>query len=359
MISKLEDPEELESSYFKIQSTLEPNNLVEASKIILQAVNAEPMLTYSYCLEVLFEDDKAFFTLCLNPVLWFDVYLRKKDLNISAKIAKSYITNTRLTVSYENYYKTAPFEVEYSETVNSSAFALCEYERKYCDNLDSICKSNSTTRDVLDDLVAWERENYYIMYRHEPIRGLQFVSCPNDDEETSFNHFDNTTMWETKQARSDDKYMQDRHDHVHFNFDDAGWESFKNMVFGKPNLKSLTVRCMRSANDIVYRSLLSMLDARNFPEPNNRLKNCFELERFWLQIVEPQLMVENSTKLIEKLDNVITALSETKDNVNTKLDNVVTTLSETMDNVNAKLDIVNAKLDNVVTALSETNSKLS
>jgi hypothetical protein len=63
MVTKLETPEELESPYFKIQSTLEPHNLVEASKIILQAVNKEPKLTYSYCLEVLFKDDKAFFTL--------------------------------------------------------------------------------------------------------------------------------------------------------------------------------------------------------------------------------------------------------------------------------------------------------
>lgn len=59
MISKLEDSEMLESPYFKIQSTFEPRNLVEVSKIILQVVNTEPMLTYSYSLEVLFDDDKA------------------------------------------------------------------------------------------------------------------------------------------------------------------------------------------------------------------------------------------------------------------------------------------------------------
>ncbi|CAG8742841.1 9490_t:CDS:1, partial [Acaulospora morrowiae] len=117
MISKLESPEELESPYFKIQSTLEPHDLVETSKRILQAVNIEPTLTYSYCLEVLFEDDKAFFTICLNPVLWFDVYLRKKDLEASARIARTYVTNTRLAVS--------PFEVEYSETVKNPAFTLC------------------------------------------------------------------------------------------------------------------------------------------------------------------------------------------------------------------------------------------
>ena len=54
-----------------------------------------------------------------------------------------------------------------------------------------------------------------------------------------------------------------------------------------------------------------MLNARNFPESNNLLKNCLELERFRLQIVEPQLMVESSTRLARKVDNVVTALSET------------------------------------------------
>jgi len=77
------------------------------------------------CLEVLFEDDETFFTLCLNPVLCFDVYLRKKDLDVSAKIARAYVTNTQLTVHYGND-KIAP-EVEYSKTVNNSAFKLCKH----------------------------------------------------------------------------------------------------------------------------------------------------------------------------------------------------------------------------------------
>ena len=111
MVTELQDPEKLETPYFKIQSTLEPHNLVKTSEIILQAVNDQPLLTYSYCLEVVFEDDKALFTLCLNPVLWFDLYLSKKDLDVAARIARTYVTNTRLTVPYEND-KMAPFEVE-------------------------------------------------------------------------------------------------------------------------------------------------------------------------------------------------------------------------------------------------------
>ena len=142
MVTELQDPEKLESPCFKIQSTLEPHNLVKTSEIILQAVNDQPMLTYSYCLEVVFEDDKALFTLCLNPVLWFDLYLSKKDLDVAARIARTYATNTRLTLPYEND-KMAPFEVEHSETIDNSAFKLCNYGKK--------CKKSSCSKFLFAD----------------------------------------------------------------------------------------------------------------------------------------------------------------------------------------------------------------
>ena len=142
MATELQDPEKLETPYFKIQSTLEPHNLVKTSEIILQAVNDQPLLTYSYCLEVVFEDDKALFTLCLNPVLWFDLYLSKKDLDVAARIARTYVTNTRLTVPYEND-KMAPFEVEHSETIDNSAFKLCEYGSIMPNKFPRIAKTNN------------------------------------------------------------------------------------------------------------------------------------------------------------------------------------------------------------------------
>ncbi|CAG8595032.1 1267_t:CDS:2, partial [Ambispora leptoticha] len=151
-------PEELESPYFKIQSTLEPHNLVETSKIILQATSSV----------------KA---------------LQKLDINCN-----------------------------------------------FC---------------ALNDLVVWEREKYYIMYRREPIRGLLFVPRPSNDEKNNFNHFDNTSLiknqlfWQDlisvqlwQQARSDDKYMQSCH-------------------------------------------------------AKQSLNNCLELERFRLQIVESQKVQPN------------------------------------------------------------------
>jgi len=47
---------------------------------------------------------------------------------------------------------------------------------------------------ILDQLVIWKREKYYIMHWHELIHGLLFVPHPNDDEKTNFSHFDNTTL---------------------------------------------------------------------------------------------------------------------------------------------------------------------
>ncbi|RHZ71244.1 hypothetical protein Glove_261g94 [Diversispora epigaea] len=400
-MTRLEDPEKLESPYFKLQSTLEPNDLVKTSKIILQAVNDEPKLTQSYCLEVRFEDNKAFFTMCLNPVLWFDVYLRKKSLDVATKIARTFVTNTRLTVPYENE-KVSPFEVEHCQTVNSLAFSTCIYgkscsDRKCSkflfadsfylhlygvshryleslinidnsvarDHLDIVCKDITKTRDgrentcnfhIIGSLVIWERKKYFILFRREPIRGLLFIPRP-DEGKNNFKHFDNTALikdqlfwqdllnerkslgfnsislnygiWETGQAR--DKYAQNCHAHVNLNFDDVGWTNLKEMV----------------PADTIKRK---MLNDRDCPEPNNLLKNCLELERFRLQIVEPQLMVENSTKLAEKMDNVFSILYK----INENLSEINAKLSET----NAKLSEINAKLSQLVDLLiaKEQNS---
>jgi hypothetical protein len=60
------------------------------------------------------------------------VYLRKKDLETSIKIARTYVTNIRLAVSYEND-QIALFEVKYSETIKNLAFTLCKFEKNCCE----------------------------------------------------------------------------------------------------------------------------------------------------------------------------------------------------------------------------------
>ena len=112
-------------------------------------------------------------------------------------------------------------------------------------------------------------------------------------EEKNYNHLDNATlvksklfwqylleerdrlgfnlislnygMWETKQARSVDKYIQSCHGHIHLHFDDIGWENLKTMV--SEDFESKTAERLKSA-----------LNAWNFPEQNNHFKNCRELE---------------------------------------------------------------------------------
>ncbi|RGB33060.1 hypothetical protein C1646_762136 [Rhizophagus diaphanus] len=144
-MEQLEDPEKLGSPYFKIRSSLKPENLVKTSIKILDA----------------------------------------KSLDVATKIARTFITNTRLEVPIK---KIAPFEVEYSKMVN---------------DLDRI-KNKCDSRDAF--------------------------------------------------------------------------------------------------------------------EASNLLKNCQELESHRLQIVEPQLMVENSTELSKKMDNVVTTLSETNEKLSKLID---------------------------------------
>ncbi|GBC36605.2 paREP15 coiled-coil protein [Rhizophagus irregularis DAOM 181602=DAOM 197198] len=407
-MAQLEDPEILQSPYFKIQSTLEPESLAETSIKLLNAIKSEPKLTESYCLEVRFEEDKAFFVACLNPVLWFDVYLRGKPLEEATKIARTFVTNTRLAVPVE---KIAPFEVEHNKTVNDLAFTQCKFGRNCrdrkqgnCsrDHLDAMCKGTTKTRDgrdtvcsyyVIGNLIVWERTKYYILFRREPIRGLLMIPRPNDDTKNNFNHFDNTSIiknkqfwqdlleergrlgfnmvslnygtWETGQAKAKDKYAQNCHAHVHLNFDDTEWEKVKTMA--PENIKPL-------------------LDSRDSLEPSNLLKNCHELESYRLQIVEAQSMVNSSVILSnkidafsKKMDTVVTSFSETNNKMDTvvasfsetnnKMDTVVASFSETNKKIDAfskKMDIVatnfsetSKKIDTVVTSLSETNIKLS
>ncbi|POG64668.1 hypothetical protein GLOIN_2v1782606 [Rhizophagus irregularis DAOM 181602=DAOM 197198] len=397
-MAQLEDPETLQSPYFKIQSTLEPESLTETSIKLLNAIKSEPKLTESYCLEVRFEENKAFFVACLNPVLWFDVYLRGKPLEEATKLARMFVTNTRLVVPVE---KIALFEVEHNKTVNDLAFTQCKFGRNCWDrkqgncksvntidcnintenslsrdHLDAMCKGTTKTRDgrdtvcsyyVIGNLIVWERTKYYILFRREPIRGLLMIPRPNDDTKNNFNHFDNTSIiknkqfwqdlleergrlgfnmvslnygtWETGQAKAKDKYAQNCHAHVHLNFDDTEWEKVKTMA--PENIKPL-------------------LDSRDSLEPSNLLKNCHELESYRLQIVEAHFSETNN-----KMDTVVASFSET----NNKMDTVVASFSETNKKIDAfskKMDIVatnfsetSKKIDTVVTSLSETNIKLS
>ncbi|PKK72192.1 hypothetical protein RhiirC2_777497 [Rhizophagus irregularis] len=64
------------------------------------------------------------------------MYLRKKDLEISIKIARTYVTNIQLAVSYEND-QIALFEVKYSETIKNLAFTLCKFEKNCCKQCDN------------------------------------------------------------------------------------------------------------------------------------------------------------------------------------------------------------------------------
>lgn len=394
-MAQLEDPETLQSPYFKIQSSLEPESLTETSIKLLNAIKSEPKLTESYCLEVRFEENKAFFVACLNPVLWFDVYLRGKPLEEATKIAKTFVTNTRLAVPVE---KIAPFEVEHNKTVNDLAFTQCKFGRNcqdrkqgncskyfgfpFCspypsphyyvpesvntidcnintenslgrDHLDAMCKGTTKTRDgrdtvcsyyVIGNLIVWERTKYYILLRRELICGLLMIPRPNDDAKNNFNHFDNTSIIKNKQFWQDLLEERGRLDFNMVSFNYGTWETGQAKAKDK-YAQNCHAHVHLNFDDTEWEKVKTMtpenikplLDSRDSLEPSNLLKNCHELESYRLQIVEAQLMANSSVILSNKIDEF-----------SKKMDTVVTNFSDT-----------NKKIDTVVTSLSETNVKLS
>jgi hypothetical protein len=123
MESTLKSPIDLKEPCFTLDSNLDSTNLVQASQLLLKRLSTK--LKQSFRLVVTFSEEKACFRLCLDTSLWFDVYLRTMpDFDEAVKIARQYVTATRLNISPEDE---APFIIDHKETEKEKAFALCSY----------------------------------------------------------------------------------------------------------------------------------------------------------------------------------------------------------------------------------------
>ncbi|RGB23655.1 hypothetical protein C1646_676963 [Rhizophagus diaphanus] len=81
------------------------------------------MCDTAFRLEVKFLQENAQFQICLDPVLWYDVYLRiNPRLDEVARIAREYVTTTRTQTLPE---EDRPFVVEYDEIEKDKAFIPC------------------------------------------------------------------------------------------------------------------------------------------------------------------------------------------------------------------------------------------
>ena len=75
--------------YFILSTPIVPEELARSSARLLTTVNAQPKLTQAFRLEVKFLEDRAEFKICLDRVLWYDVYLRIKPLAEAVKLRGS------------------------------------------------------------------------------------------------------------------------------------------------------------------------------------------------------------------------------------------------------------------------------
>lgn len=116
-------PETSNTPYFTLITTLDPDDLAKASTLLLSAVEARPKLTQAFRLEVKFLQENAQFQICLDPVLWYDVYLRVNPrLDEAVRIAREYVTSIRTQILPE---EDGPFVVEYDEIEKDKAFIPC------------------------------------------------------------------------------------------------------------------------------------------------------------------------------------------------------------------------------------------
>ncbi|CAG8714292.1 13632_t:CDS:2 [Rhizophagus irregularis] len=244
-------PETSNTPYFTLITTLDPDDLAKASTLLLSAVEARPKLTQAFRLEVKFLQENAQFQICLDPVLWYDVYLRVNPrLDEAVRIAREYVTSIRTQILPE---EDGPFVVEYDEIEKDKAFIPCNKIYLIINPNVGLVQRSEFWRDLIE-----QRQR------------LNFHSIAV-----------NYGRWETGQSR--DKYAQACHAHVHLLFDREAWEGVKGIVTNKITL--------------------SKLNTRNYPGPNYLLKDCTELEQQRLQLAEHQYMLASITKLSVSVEN--------------------------------------------------------
>ncbi|CAI2180963.1 2622_t:CDS:2 [Funneliformis geosporum] len=207
MQNTLQTPKNLKEPYFKLETNLDPSNLVQASELLLNCLS--PKLKQSFRLVITLSEEKASFKLCLDPSLWFDVYLQTvTDFAEAVNIARQYVTTTRLNISPE---EEAPFIIDYKETVKDKAFIICPYAstcrngsncekdhpKIYCDGKvitrdgrTSKCNFYFTTKLVIDEL---SNDKYVVMLRREPFRELLLIPHPNFQAKNC-GHYNNETL---------------------------------------------------------------------------------------------------------------------------------------------------------------------
>ncbi|CAG8759566.1 16356_t:CDS:2, partial [Rhizophagus irregularis] len=93
--NKLIEPYSSNMPYFTLTASNTPEELVKAATLLLSTIKKQPKLTNAFRMEVEISNENVLFRVCIDPVSWYDVYLRTKSRTEAVMIAKKYITKTR------------------------------------------------------------------------------------------------------------------------------------------------------------------------------------------------------------------------------------------------------------------------
>ncbi|GBC09210.1 hypothetical protein RclHR1_00870001 [Rhizophagus clarus] len=355
MATDMKGPETLKAPYFTLTTTLKPDDLANASSLLLSTVKSKHKLTQGFRMEVKFLQNTAQFRICLDTVLWYDVYLRMELIDETARVAREYIKNTRMQIFPED---DGPFVIDHKEVEKDTAFIRCNnkgfaHNKQACeyDHTEFVCKGNVTTRDgretqcdfhSVSKLIVKEFSSnaYLVLVRRESIRELLFLPCPSQQQHLKFHSIAaNFGKWETAQSR--DKYSQNYHAHIHLLFDKKSWDDIKKLI---------------ETNETLFK-----LNARDYPGPNYLLQHCAELEEQRLSQVEHQCTLATISKLSENVEKLSENVGEnnkilSKLSENVGENNIIfSKLSENVDNNNQSF--VNA-ISTLTTAINTFKTDL-
>ncbi|CAG8598457.1 14056_t:CDS:2 [Funneliformis caledonium] len=350
----LKGPKELNEPYFTLEFNLEPSDLVQASKRLLSCLS--PKLKQSFHLVVFFKE-KAYFWLCLDTSLWFDIYLRTMpDFAEAVRIAREYVTTTRLNVSSKDE---APFIIDYKGTEKGKAFDLypyfpnCKFTKEECSRRDHpniVCKADMVIRNgrkvkcnfyfATKLVVNKLSDDEYVVLL---FRELLLIPRPNDDKSVNYRHYNtealvqeegfwkdlltiNYKAWETGQLQN--KYIQECYVHVYLYFILKAWNEVKEKVKKKVKEKveeKVKEKVKKKGKEKVEEKIeenadiLLKFDARDHPRPNYLLQDYDELKEKRLRPAEHLLMLDAMTNLTLKIDennkNFIEKIDENNKNL--------------------------------------------
>ncbi|GBB89612.1 hypothetical protein RclHR1_16350002 [Rhizophagus clarus] len=138
---EIKDPVELNKPYFKCELPLEQDldslaiSFSRTSAQLLEKISAHSQLKKKYRLEVEFDhcDWVAKFQICLDPLSWFDVYLRPKGNEQAVNIAQEYIKSIK-----DKFPPKSTTDEEHGDPITTqkyNAFEICgNYREGICGN---------------------------------------------------------------------------------------------------------------------------------------------------------------------------------------------------------------------------------